>query len=189
MARRCLPGSANYQPGCQRRADDSRAHQPVACSASYRIANCRTDVVSGGWSLVWKGWQQAGNPCKMHLVCIISMIQIIAAWTLYERDDLLRAAIRLYPGDSEERTGELFPRSDCMDDAQHPDETGARPSWTCCACLAVLRAENASPSTLPHPGRPVRQDGWRYQEGHRFAIVSRTLQRFNGGKFTNRTGT
>ena len=88
---------------------------------------------------------------------------------LYERDDLIRAAIRLCPGDSESAQASFFLEV-MHGQARHPDETGAR-------FVDMLRGARVYvPKTRRHLSRILagrRCDGWRHQEGHR-AIVSRT---------------
>ena len=103
---------------------------------------------------------------------------------LYERDDLIRAAIRLCPGDSESAQA-LFFLEVMHGQARHPDETGAR-------FVDMLRGARVYvPKTRRHLSRILagrRCDGWRYQEDTG-RLCPEPVQRFNGGKFTNRTGT
>ena len=103
---------------------------------------------------------------------------------LYERDDLIRAAIRLCPGDSESAQASYF--LEVMHGQPGTLMRLVRASWTCCACARVY-----VPKTLRHLRRILagrRCDGWRYQEDTG-RLCPEPVQRFNGGKFTNRTGT
>ena len=103
---------------------------------------------------------------------------------LYERDDLIRVAIRLCPGDSESAQASFFLEV-MQGHIQHPDETGGR-------FVDMLRVSRVYvPRTLRHLRRILagrRQDGWRYQEDTG-RLCPEPVQRFNRGKFTNRTGT
>jgi len=103
---------------------------------------------------------------------------------LYERDDLIRAAIRLCPGDSESAQASYFLEV-MHGHARHPDETGAR-------FVDMLRGARVYvPKTLRHLRRILagrRCDGWRHQEDIKRLCPSQ-VTRFNGGTLTNRTGT
>ena len=103
---------------------------------------------------------------------------------LYERDDLLRAAIRLCPGDTESAQASYFLEV-MHGHAQHPDETGRR-------FVDLLRGARVYvPRTLRHLRRILagrRQDGWRYQRDTG-RLCPEPVQRFNCGTIKQRTGT
>jgi hypothetical protein len=102
---------------------------------------------------------------------------------LYERDDLIRVAIRLCPGDSESAQASFFLEV-MQGHLQHPDETGRR-------FVYLLRGARVYvPKTLRHLRRILagrRCDGWRYQEDTGRLCPS-PVQRFNNRTLT-KTGT
>lgn len=103
-----------------------------------------------------------------------------------ERDDLIRVAIRLCPGESESAQASFF--IEVVDGhLPHPDETGAR-------FVGVLRGARAYiPKSLKQLRRILagrRCDGWRYQtDGDTDRLCPTPVQRFNQGVFNKRTGT
>jgi hypothetical protein len=99
---------------------------------------------------------------------------------LYERDDLLRAAIRLCPGDSETAQASYFLEV-IEGHLLHPDPTGAR-------FVDMLHSARVYiPKTLRHLRRILagrRQDGWRERDTGKLCP---SVSRFNtGGTFTKR---
>ena len=102
---------------------------------------------------------------------------------LYERDDLIRVAVRLCPGGSESAQACYFLEV-MQGHIQHPDETGAR-------FVELLRGARVYvPKTLRHLRRILagrRCDGWRYREDTE-RLCPEPVQRFNGGTLT-KTGT
>ena len=88
---------------------------------------------------------------------------------LYERDDLIRAAIRLCPGDSESAQASFF-LGVMHGHARHPDETGARfVDMLSCARVYI-------PKTVRHLRRIMagRRQRWMALSGGTRAIVSLT---------------
>jgi hypothetical protein len=103
---------------------------------------------------------------------------------LYERDDLIRVAIRLCPGDSESAQASFFLEV-MQGHIQHPDETGRR-------FVDLLRGARVYvPKTLRHLRRILagrRQDGWRHERDIEKLCPS-PVQRFNRPMSNKLTGT